>query len=125
MPLGGDGQHRLDEPVLVRDRDGAQVEQAAAAAHPGDDPAQAQAQVRFAFALIRLYAVLSAPFIPFTAGAMMQALGCEDWSWPDDLHQAMQALPPRQSFTVPENLFAKITDAQREDWQARFGGVRA
>ena len=55
---------------------------------------------------------------------MMQALGCEDWAWPEDLAQAMQALPPRHPFTVPENLFAKITDEQREDWQARFRGVR-
>jgi methionyl-tRNA synthetase len=26
---------------------------------------------------------------------------------------------------VPENLFRKITDEERADWQARFSGLRA
>jgi methionyl-tRNA synthetase len=34
-------------------------------------------------------------------------------------------LPAGHGFTVPEVLFAKITDEQREDWQARFAGTRS
>jgi hypothetical protein len=36
----------------------------------------------------------------------------------------MRALPPGHGFTVPENLFRKITDEERADWQTRFSGVR-
>ncbi len=86
------------------------------------DPELAAGQIRFALNLIRLYAVLSAPFIPQSAQTMLAALGDEAATWPDDLSAALTALPPGHAFTVPDNLFAKITDEQREDWQARFAG---
>ncbi len=88
------------------------------------DPARAEAIVRLAFNLIRLYAVISAPFIPDAAATMMAALHCEDWSWPKDAAEALRALPAGHAFSVPENLFRKITDEERADWQARFAGVR-
>jgi methionyl-tRNA synthetase len=88
------------------------------------DPDQAQAMVRLALNLIRVYAVLSRPFIPDAAAAMMAAMGSDDWTWPEDVSAAMRVLQPRQAFTVPENLFRKITDEERADWQARFSGVR-
>jgi methionyl-tRNA synthetase len=88
------------------------------------DPARAEAIVRLAMNLIRLYAVLSRPFIPDAAGAMMAALGCDDWSWPDDVPAALRRLPGGQPFRVPDNLFRKITDEERADWQARFAGRR-
>ncbi len=37
----------------------------------------------------------------------------------------MRTLPAGHAFTVPENLFRKITDEERADWQQRFSGVRA
>ena len=89
------------------------------------DPDRAQAMVRLALNLIRLYAVLSSPFIPDAAASMMAAMGADDWSWPEDIAVAMRTLPAGQAFTVPENLFRKITDDERADWQARFSGVRA
>ena len=88
------------------------------------DPERAQAMIRLSLNLIRVYAVLSAPFIPDAAAAMMQAMGSEDWAWPDDIAKAMSALPPGHDFTVPENLFRKITDEERAEWQARFAGKR-
>ena len=88
------------------------------------DPEQAAAQVRLGLNLIRLYAVLSAPFIPTAAEGLFAALGTDDRSWPEDITAALSALPAGHSFTVPEVLFAKITDEQREEWQARFAGVR-
>ncbi|MFN4130134.1 MAG: methionine--tRNA ligase, partial [Paracoccaceae bacterium] len=88
------------------------------------DPEQAQAMVRLALNLIRVYAILSQPFIPDASAAMMAAMGSDDWTWPDDLPAAMRHLEPGQPFTVPENLFRKITDEERTDWQARFAGVR-
>ena len=88
------------------------------------DPDQAQAIVRLSLNLIRIYAVLSTPFIPDAAEAMMQAMGSEDRTWPRDISAAMRTLPPGHGFTVPENLFRKITDEERADWQQKFSGVR-
>ncbi len=88
------------------------------------DPAQAAAQVRLAMSLIRIYAILSRPFIPDAAAAMAAAVGSEDWTWPSDLAAALRALPAGHRFTVPENLFRKITDEERADWQVRFAGRR-
>jgi len=88
------------------------------------DPEQAAAQVRLGLNLIRLYAVLSAPFIPTTAARMLSAMNTLDMAWPDDVKAALAALPEGHAFSVPEVLFAKITDEQREDWQERFAGVR-
>ncbi len=88
------------------------------------DPAQAAAQVRLAMGLIRLYAVLSRPFIPDAAAAMMAALGSDDWTWPADIAAALSHFAPGHGFAVPENLFRKITDEERADWQVRFAGKR-
>ena len=87
-------------------------------------PEKAAAQVRLGLNLIRLYAVLSAPFIPTASATMLDAMGTSDDSWPDDVDAALNALKPGHAFTVPDVMFAKITDDQREDWQARFSGTR-
>ena len=89
-----------------------------------DDPEKAAGQVRLALNLIRLYAVLSAPFIPDASAAMLEAMQTDDDSWPDDVSAALSMLAPGHAFTVPDVLFAKITDEAREDWQARFSGTR-
>ena len=89
------------------------------------DPEKAAMQVRLGLNLIRLYAVLSSPFIPFAADAMLAAMRTEDRAWPDDVTAALATLPPGHAFDVPEVLFAKITDEQRDEWQERFKGVRA
>jgi methionyl-tRNA synthetase len=47
-----------------------------------------------------------------------------DTNWPDDVADALEMLAPGNAFEVPEVLFSKITDDQREDWQARFSGTR-
>jgi methionyl-tRNA synthetase len=88
------------------------------------DPEQAQAILRLALNLIRVYAILSAPFIPDAAATMMQAVRSDDWTWPADIHAAMRTLPAGHGFEVPENLFRKITDEERVDWQTKFSGVR-
>ncbi|MEM6409472.1 MAG: class I tRNA ligase family protein, partial [Pseudomonadota bacterium] len=88
------------------------------------DPDKAAAQIRLALNLIRLYAVLSAPFIPEAAAKMLSSMNTLDTSWPDDVEAAVTALPVGHTFTVPEVLFAKITDEQREGWAERFAGTR-
>ena len=89
-----------------------------------EDPETAAMQIRLALNLIRLYAVLSSPFIPDAARTMQEAMQSSDDSWPDDVPPALASLAPGHAFTVPEVLFAKITDDQREEWQARFSGTR-
>ncbi len=89
------------------------------------DPARAEAIIRLGLNLIRLYAILSQPFIPDAAQAMMSALGSQDHTWSADVAQALDALPAGHGFAVPENLFRKITDEERADWQTRFGGIRS
>ncbi|WBU56892.1 methionine--tRNA ligase [Paracoccus sediminicola] len=88
-----------------------------------ENPELAAMQVRMGLNLIALYAVLSAPFIPFTAEKLREAMNSSA-EWPGNVDTALTALPPGHAFTVPENLFAKITDDQRDAWQERFGGTR-
>ena len=89
-----------------------------------EDPARAAASIRFALNLIRLYAILSRPFIPDASDTMLASVGAEGdaGAWPSDVAAALQALPAGHPFTVPENLFAKITDEMREAMEARFAG---
>jgi methionyl-tRNA synthetase len=87
------------------------------------DPDRAAAITRAGLNLVRLYAVVSRPFIPDACAAMMAALGLpDDAAWPDSAAAALEALPPGHAFTVPDNLFAKIEDDQRSALEARFAG---
>ena len=88
------------------------------------DPDAAAAIIRLAMNLIRLYAIISRPFIPDASASMMQAVGSTDLTWPEDVARCLDALPAGHAFTVPENLFRKITDEERADWQQRFSGIR-
>ncbi|TDL79687.1 methionine--tRNA ligase [Palleronia sediminis] len=87
------------------------------------DPDRAAAQIRLSLNLVRLYAVLSGPFIPDASRAMLEAMNA-DAAWPDDVPGFLDALAPGHAFAVPDNLFDKITDDQREDWATRFAGRR-
>lgn len=89
-----------------------------------EDPETAAAQVRLGLNLIRFYAVLSAPFIPSTAARMMEAMQTSDDTWPSDVAEALSHLTVGHEFSVPDALFAKITDEQREEWQDHFAGTR-
>ncbi|MCB1328234.1 MAG: class I tRNA ligase family protein, partial [Maritimibacter sp.] len=86
-----------------------------------EDPEQAAGIVRFALNLIAVYAGLSAPFIPDAAAKMAAAMGT-DGTWPEDLASALESLAPGHPFSVPDNLFDKITDEAREGWEAQFAG---
>ncbi|MEO0388630.1 MAG: methionine--tRNA ligase [Pseudomonadota bacterium] len=89
------------------------------------DPDRSAAILRFALNLIALYAAISAPFLPFTAQKLQTALNLETQRWPGAAADALAELAGGHSFQVPDNLFAKITDDERDAWQARFAGKRA
>jgi methionyl-tRNA synthetase len=89
-----------------------------------ENPDQAAAQIRLALNLIRLYAVLSSPFIPDAAQDIMDAMNVSDDTWPTDVEKALQSLPAGHGFRVPDVTFRKITDDERDEWKDRFEGQR-
>ncbi|PYG33261.1 methionine--tRNA ligase [Pelagimonas varians] len=88
------------------------------------DPEQAAAQIRLALNMIRLYAIISSPFIPDASAELIEAMKTDGSEWPTDIKAALTAMPEGHVFAVPEVTFRKITDAEREDWQQRFAGTR-
>ncbi|WP_412555151.1 methionine--tRNA ligase [Shimia sp. MIT1388] len=89
-----------------------------------EDPEKAATQIRLALNLIRIYAVISAPFIPDASATLMAAMQSDDTSWPDDIAAALETLQPGHAFTVPDVTFRKISDDEREEWQEKFAGKR-
>ena len=89
-----------------------------------ENPEAAAAQIRLALNLIRLYAVLSRPFIPDACDRLMAAMQTGDDAWPGDVPAALAALPAGHAFAVPDMLFRKITDEERAEWEQRFAGTR-
>ncbi len=87
-----------------------------------DNPEDAAAIVRFALNLIRLYGVLSGPYIPDASKTILAAMNAEDATWPTDLDADLSALPAGHTFTTPEVMFAKITDERRDELEAQFAG---
>ncbi|MFQ5437968.1 MAG: methionine--tRNA ligase [Paracoccaceae bacterium] len=87
-------------------------------------PDTAAATIRFSLNLIRFYAVLSEPFIPDASAAMLAALKTDAADWPGDVSEALTVLKPGHAFSVPDVLFAKITDQACQEMAERFSGAR-
>ncbi|SOD62401.1 methionyl-tRNA synthetase [Streptomyces zhaozhouensis] len=96
------------------------------------DPEAAALTLRTAINLIHLYAVVSEPFVPFTAAALREVFSPEDPAvaerlaerWVDaEAAGALDAVPAGTPFTVPGVLFAKLTDEDLEGFRERFGGA--
>lgn len=89
------------------------------------DQDRAAVVVRTAINLVALYARLSAPFIPFSAKIIAEAVGeATTTSWPLASDAGLlDTLPRGRSVTAPEVLFKKIEDDQVLAWTAQFGGV--
>ncbi len=87
------------------------------------DPDAAAAVIRMSLNLIRLYAVISRPFIPDASDKMLAALNLSGVEgWPENAEEALTALPGGHAFTTPDVLFAKIADERRAELEARFAG---
>jgi methionyl-tRNA synthetase len=91
-----------------------------------NDRDAAAVSVRVAINLIRLFAALSAPVIPFAAAAMVRALRLapESLAWPKGAIAAeLGVLTSGREFDVPDVMFAKILPEHIQAWEARFGGT--
>ena len=87
-----------------------------------NDPNASAGILQIALNLIRIYAILSEPYIPNVSQKIMNDLNCDNWEWPSNVKQALEILPPGHDFKVPDVLFNKITDADRDLMQERFSG---
>ena len=89
-----------------------------------DDPNAAAATVRMSLNLIALYGQLSEPFIPDASEILQSAMGQNRPPWPESIKDTLEQLNAGDIFTVPDNLFTKITDEQRLTWNEKFSGLR-
>ena len=89
-----------------------------------DDPNAAAATVRMSLHLIALYGQLSEPFIPDASEILQSAMGQNRPPWPESITDTLEQLKAGDIFTVPDNLFTKITDEQRLTWNEKFSGLR-
>jgi methionyl-tRNA synthetase len=87
------------------------------------DPERAGHVVRVGLELARLFAVLSAPFIPDTAAQVLAGLGQGGTDWPaGKASDSLNALTTGTQLATPDVLFAKIEDEHIAVWSERFGG---
>ncbi len=86
------------------------------------DPDAAASVVRMALNLIRLYGILASPFIPVASKTILEAMHSPNNDWPGEVKDALSSLPAGHEFSVPDVLFVKISDDERETMQARFAG---
>jgi methionyl-tRNA synthetase len=89
------------------------------------DRDRAGTSVRMGLNLVHLFGHLSWPLIPQSAKriheAVMEAPGVIPW--PDEpMTEFLDGLRPGQAIRPPDVLFAKISDEQIAEWEARFGG---
>ena len=87
-----------------------------------EDPIASAVIVRFALNLIPFYAALSEPFIPDAAETMLSAMNAKK-VWPADVNMALNTLSSGHAFTVPDVMFAKISDEARDEMEANFSGI--
>lgn len=89
------------------------------------DPEAAALSLRTAMNLIRVYAIVSEPFMPDTAATLRGVFALPDdtatWVTPEDA-TALDKVAPGTGLTVPPVLFAKLTDDDVAAFRERFGG---
>ncbi len=93
-----------------------------------ENPERAAAILRTCINLIRIFAVLSAPIMPKTAGSMLQRLGLKAENMPSlngfNVKNEISALKPGQKFSVGEALFERITPERVEELKTKYGSSK-
>ena len=89
------------------------------------DPVRAAVVVRTGLNLVALFARVSAPFVPFAAEKIAEAVGeAGPPDWPTlDAATELTRLPEGRAVKAPEVLFRKIEDEQVAEWTAQFAGA--
>jgi methionyl-tRNA synthetase len=88
------------------------------------DTARAGTIVNIGLNFVALFARLSAPFIPFAAADIAEAIGEPspgDWPAAGDFGLP-DYLEAGRTIRAPDVLFRKVEDTQVAEWRARFGG---
>lgn len=80
--------------------------------------------IRTCINLIRLYAIASSPFTPFTSQQLFDALHLSDADRMTKISDAVKldALPAGHPFDVPPPLFRKLEDSDIQELRQKFGG---
>ena len=95
------------------------------------DVDQAAIGVRIGLNLVALFGILAQPIVPDAAEKILDALnipaGNRSWvfsgeDWKEQIKAILDALPHGLEISAPDVLFAKIEDADVEEWKQRFGG---
>ena len=87
-------------------------------------PAKAAHISRFSLNLIRIYSIISEPFIPHSCKIIRDSLELKsNTNWPENLINDLSILEGGQTFRVPELLFRKITDDEKDTFKTQFYGV--
>ncbi len=91
-----------------------------------ENPDQAAVGVRVGLNLAVLFGIIAQPVIPNAAKTILDALNVPEdrrsFAF-GDASALIDALPHGHVITPPDLLFAKIEDAQIEEWSGRFGGA--
>jgi methionyl-tRNA synthetase len=89
------------------------------------DQDEAAVVIRTCINLIRIYAIVSSPFIPFTCDIICAALHLNESERRSSFTDVVnfQALLPDRPFDVPPPLFQKLDDDQIAELRSRFGGA--
>jgi methionyl-tRNA synthetase len=92
--------------------------------HFKENPGRAACIVRFSFNLIALYSNISRPFIPDTAEKIDLALQLNsNISWPVSLTDYLNSIKKDHKFSVPDNLFEKLSDQTVSEFKHTFSGT--
>ena len=90
-----------------------------------EDKTRAAVILRMAFNLMRVYAILSRPIIPFSSTKLLEALGISSnncgWISADDMVQELKFFKGGETFTLIEPLFAQISNERVEELKATYG----
>ena len=89
-----------------------------------ENPERAGVVIRTCINLIRVYAIASNPFIPFTAQTLFDALHLSESEPSSSFASAVDfsVLQPNRAFDVSPPLFQKLDDEQVSELRSRFGG---
>ena len=91
--------------------------------HFKENPERAACIIRFSFNLIALYSNISRPFIPEASDKIDAALKLDkNIFWPESLGEYLNFIKKDHTFTVPDNLFSKLSDDQTSKLKMRFSG---